>query len=253
MHWNQMNVGRDSEIPTCDHCNHGQSEHNVNLAGCVKIRHNGNKVSFQLEKESSKLFPFTWHAVVLTMSISKSKERWWFSALQTLDKVRFLQLEWRSSRGQRLIQLLFQYLQQYPSPPPHLCQSSHAQPSKDDFMWSFYFFMFSGFSLLLECSFSFPATSPHFDQLSWFTLSLMSHEFSLEYSNTAVPNQCCEILLVKEGCFQWASGFYISHWMFPDQRNITAFWVFLPQPELDHLKCRSWFLHVLGHSPAHIL
>lgn len=79
------------------------------------------------------------------------------------------------------------------------------------------------------------------------------HEFSLGYSNTAVPNQCCEILLVKEGCLQWAPGFYISHWIFPDQRNITAFWVFLPQPELDRLKCWSRFLHVLGHSPAHIL
>ena len=59
MDWKQINVGRDSEIPTYDHCDHGQSEYNINLAGCVKIRHNGNKVSFQLEKESSKLFPFT--------------------------------------------------------------------------------------------------------------------------------------------------------------------------------------------------
>lgn len=75
MDWNQINVGRDSEIPTYDHCDHGQSEH-VNLAGCVKIRHDGNKVSFQLEKETSKLFPFTCHEVLLTMYISKSKERW---------------------------------------------------------------------------------------------------------------------------------------------------------------------------------
>lgn len=59
MDWNQISVGRDSEIHTYDHCDHGQSEHNVNLPECVMIRHNGYKVSFQLEKESSEAFPFT--------------------------------------------------------------------------------------------------------------------------------------------------------------------------------------------------
>ena len=59
MDWNQISVGRNSEIRTYDHCGHGQSEHNVNLAGCVKIRRNRYKVLFQLEKESSKPSPFT--------------------------------------------------------------------------------------------------------------------------------------------------------------------------------------------------
>ena len=59
MDWNQISVRRDSEIHTYDHCDHGQSEHHVNLAECVTIRHSGYKVSFQLEKESSELFPFT--------------------------------------------------------------------------------------------------------------------------------------------------------------------------------------------------
>lgn len=111
--------------------------------------------------------------------------------------------------------------------PPHLFQLPSTAFRRMIFLWSFLLFMFSGCSLLLECSFSLPSTNPHFDQLSWFTLSLpSSSRFSLEYSNTAVPNQCCEILLVEGSCLQWASGFCISHWMFPDMKALTAFWVF---------------------------
>ena len=148
----------------------------------------------------------------------------------------------------------FQCLQQYPSPPPHLFQISHPQPSKGWFYMKL--LLFHVFWLLTSPGMFF--LPPFHQPTLWSTFMVhlkphVFHEFSLEYSNTAVPNQCCEILLMVGSCLQWASGFYISHWMFPDQRNVTAFWVFLPHPELDDLKCWSWFLHVFGHSAVHIL